>query len=266
MTKILVPLDFSNISSNALYYAIQLFQDSKPEITLLHAYGTWSTAMTIKNIDRMIERDSNRTLKELMAKVQKEYPDLILKPRILKDHAVEAIAELGDSGDYDFIVMGTKGASGLQEVFLGSVAGGVISKTTAPVIVVPAGFEFKPLDEIVLALSNDPVSDKKVGEPLRKLATMHQSNVKVLHIAEEGPEEVERALADFNDLNPSFDYAMGTEDINKDLNDYLSQGEASLLCMIRKHHGFASRIFKDSVTLKQTFDSPVPLLILQDRD
>ena len=266
MTRILVPLDFSSISSNALYYAIHLFGGLKPEITLLHAYGTWSTAMPIKNIDKMNERDPSPTLKDLMAQVQKEYPEVILKPRILKDHAAEAIAELGDSGAYDFIVMGTKGASGLQEVFLGSVAGGVISKTAAPVIVVPAGFEFRPLDEIVLALSNDPVSDRKVGEPLRKLSKIHGSNVKVLHIAEEGPEEVERALADFEDLNPSFDYAMGTEDINKDLNDYLAQSEASLLCMIRKHHGFASRIFKDSVTLKQTFDSPVPLLILQDRD
>jgi hypothetical protein len=221
--------------------------------------------MTIKNIDKMIERDSRRTLKELINKTQKEYPEVVLKPRILKDQAISAIAELGDSGDFDYIVMGTKGASGLQEVFLGSVAGGVISKTSAPVIVVPAGYSFRPLEEILVALSDEPLSDRKVADPLRRLAGMHESKIKVLHIAEKGPEEVERALEDFDDLDPSFDYAMGTDDINKDLNHYLLEdSDATLLCLIRKKKSFTSRLLKESVTLKQTFDSPVPLLILHD--
>jgi len=264
MIKILVPLDFSTTSSDALLYAIQFFQAAPLEITAIHVYSTNPTSMALKNIDAIIERDTRRTLDKLIEKVHQDYPEVTLKHKVLKDHVVSAITSLGDSGDYDFIVMGTQGASGLKEVFLGSVAGGVISKTSAPVIVVPAGCGFQPPDEIVLALSDTPLSTAKVADPLRKIASLHQSKIKVLHIEDKKLHEIEKALTDIEDLNPSADYAFGTGDTNKDLNDYLMKNDSKLLCLIRGEKGFLVRLLKQSVTLKQTFESPVPLLILHD--
>jgi nucleotide-binding universal stress UspA family protein len=264
MNKILVPVDFSETSLNALYYAIQLFQPEPYEITVLHIFSSNPTMMALKNIDQMILEDSQRSLDKLMAKVHQKFPEAKLKPKILKDHAVTAIASLGDSDDFDFIVMGTKGASGLKEVFLGSVAGGVISKTRAPVIVVPDGHSFQPLEEIVIALSESPESGKKVEDPLRKIAAMHHSNIKALHIEDTKPHEMEKALADITDLRPTVDYTFGSGNTHKDMNDYLIENESEMLCMIRGKKGFFSRLFKESATLKETFDSPVPLLILHD--
>lgn len=264
MNKILVPVDFSDTSSNALSYATELFGGSTTEITVLHIYGTKSTALLMKNIDSVLEKDAKRRMDELLENVQKKHPELTLKTKIIKNYAVSAIASLGDSGHYDYIVMGTKGASGLKEVFLGSVAGGVISKTSAPVIVVPAGYSFRSLEEIVFAVSDDPFSDAIVLEPLRKIATMHRSKVKVLHIADKKTPLIEKALSAIEDLNPSVDYAFGTGKTNKDLNDYMMKDFAGLLCLIRTKKGFMHRLLNESVTLKQTFNSPVPLLILHD--
>ncbi len=264
MNKILVPVDFSDTSSNALSYATELFGGSDTEITVLHVYGTKSTALIMKNIDDVLEKDAKRRMDELLENVQKGHPNLVLKTKIIKNYAVSAIASLGDSGHYDYIVMGTKGASGLKEVFIGSVAGGVISKTSAPVIVVPAGYSFRSLDEIVFAVSDDPFSNANVLEPLRKIATMHRSKVKVLHIADKKTPQIEKALSAIEDLNPSVDYAFGTGNTNKDLNDYMMKDFAGLLCLIRSKKGFMHRLLNESVTLKQTFNSPVPLLILHD--
>lgn len=265
MNKILVPVDFSDASSNALSYAIQLFKGSPLEITVLHIYGAKSSgALLMKNIDGVLEKDARNKMNELLQKVQKEHPDITLKPKLSNNYAVSAIVSLGNSGNYDFIVMGTKGASGLKEVFVGSVAGGVMSKTVAPVIVVPAGHTFRPLEKIVLAVSDNPFSDAKVLEPLRKIATMHQSNIKVLHIADKKTPQIEKALTAIEDLNPSVDYAFGTGDTNKDLKEYLMKDFSGLVCLIRSKKGFLDRLLKESVTLKQTFSSPVPLLILHD--
>nr|WP_299341780.1 universal stress protein [Allomuricauda sp.] len=264
MNKILVPVDFSDASSNALLYALHLFESSPLEVTLLHIYGTKSTALLMKNIDDVLEMDSERRMDELLEHVQKDYPDVVFKPKITKSYAVSSIAALGDSGHYDYIVMGTKGASGLKEVFMGSVAGGVVSKTSAPVIVVPAGHTFRSLQRIVLAVSDDPFSDPNVVEPLRKIALMHQSEVKVLHIADRKTPQIEKALTAIDDLNPSVDYAFGTGDTNRDLNDYLMTDFSGLVCLIRTKKGFMDRLLNESVTLKQTFNSPVPLLILHD--
>lgn len=264
MNRILVPVDFSDTSSNALLYAIQIFGRSSVEITVLHIYGTRSTALLMKSIDSVLKKDAQRKMDELIEKVRKEEPDIVLKPKIIKNYAVSAITSLGNSGTYDFIVMGTKGASGLKEVFMGSVAGGVISKTSAPVVVVPADYGYRPLDEIVFAISDNPFSDATLVEPLRKIATMHQSKIKVLHIAEKKTPDIQEALSSIEDLNPSVTYAFGTGNTNRDLNDYLMKDYSGLLCLIRSKKGFFGRILSDSITLKQTFNSPVPLLILHD--
>ncbi len=264
MNKILVPVDFSDTSSNALLYAIQLFGASSLEVTVLHIYGARSTALLMKNIDHVLEKDANRRMDELLESVEKEYPDVVFKRKLSKNYPVSAIAALADSGYYNYVVMGTKGASGLKEVFMGSVAGGVVSKTAAPVIVVPSDHTFKPLERIVLAVSDDPFSDPKTIDPLRKIAMMHQAGIKVLHIAAEKTPQIEKALNVIEDLNPSVDYAFGTGDTNKDLNDYLMTDFSGMLCLIRTKKGFMERLLNDSVTLKQTFNSPVPLLILHD--
>ncbi|MGB5819195.1 MAG: universal stress protein [Saonia sp.] len=264
MNKILVPVDFSETSSNALFYAVQLFGRSSVEITVLHIYGTRSTALLMKSIDGVLEEDAKRRMDELIERVRKEAPEIILKPKIMKNYAVSAITSLGNSGRYDFIVMGTKGASGLKEVFLGSVAGGVISKTSIPVVVVPADYSYRPLDEIVFAIGDNPFSNEAVVDPLRKIATMHESKIKVLHIADKKTPDIQEALSTIEDLNPSVTYAFGTGNTNRDLNDYLMKDYSGLLCLIRSKKGFFDRILSDSVTLKQTFNSPVPLLILHD--
>jgi len=265
MKKILVPVDFSDASSNALSYAVALFGASNLEITALHIYGVKSSgALLMKNIDGVLEKDAKKKMQELLDGMQKEYPDVVFKAKLTKSDAIPTIAALGDSGEYDFIVMGTKGASGLKEVFMGSVAGGVVSKTSAPVIVVPKGHSFRPLEKIVFAVNDDSFSDDSVIAPLRHIATLHQSKIKVLHIADEQTPQIDKALSAIEDLNPSVDYAFGTGNINKDLNDYLSKDFSGLVCMIRTKKGFMERLLDESVTLKQTFNSAVPLLILHD--
>jgi nucleotide-binding universal stress UspA family protein len=262
MNKILVPVDFSDTSLNALFYAVQLFGPSSVEITILHIYGVKSNTLLMKSIDGILEKDAQRNMVEFIEKIKKEAPEVVLKTKIIPNDAVSAITSLGNSGRYDFIVMGTKGASGLREVFIGSVAGGVISKTSAPVVVVPASYRYRSPDEIVFAMSNKPFSNAAVVEPLRKIAMMHHSKIKVLHIAEKQTHDMLQALSHIEDLNPSVTYEFGTGDTNRDLRNYLEESDATLLCLIRSKKGFFDWILNDSVTLKQTFNSSVPLLIL----
>ncbi|MCW5518258.1 universal stress protein [Aureitalea sp. L0-47] len=264
MNSILVPVDFSEASSNALTYAIKLFGSNTLEITLIHFYGARSTAFVMKNIDNVLEDDANRSMKKLLKDFQGKFPNVVFKTKIVKDYAVSAITELGNKGDYDFIVMGTAGASGLKEVFMGSVAGGVISKTSAPVIVVPKAYDFKSVKKIVFAVSDIPFSSYEVIEPLVKITRLQKSDLRLLHFAQEKTPQIERALSTLEDLNPTAEYQVGSGDINKDLSNYLKKDQADLVCLVRAQKGFVDRLFKESVTLKQTFSSPVPLLILHE--
>ena len=265
MHRILVPVDFSDTSLNALTYTIKLFRGSPLEITILHTFKVMSSgAFSLKSVDRIMEDDAHREMDALERRILKEAPDISLKSKILKADAIPAITSLGDSGAYDFVVMGTKGASGLKEVFIGSVAGGVISKTKAPVLVVPKGYQYEPLSEITFAVSSAIFFDKSVVEPLRKLSKKHSGKVNILHVADGKKLEVQKVLGIFEDLNPSVSYSYGSGNVNEQLNEYLRKENTGLLCLVRGKRGFFSKIFGESVTLKQTFNSSVPLLILHD--
>jgi len=264
MNRILVPLDFSETSLNALSYAVKLFKDAYVEITLLHIYGTQSTAFMMKSIDNVLIKEAEKRIEEVSNKLRETAPYATIRTQLLKNYPVSSITNLGDSGHYDFIVMGTKGASGLKEVFVGSVAGGVISKTDAPVIVVPADFSHEGIQKVVLAVSDESLSNGEVVNPLRKLMEIHEGAVEVLHIADEEPTNLEDSVKAIQDLNPSVTYSFGTGNTNQDLNAYLEENTVDLLCLIRSKKGFFARLLGGSVTLKQTFNSKIPLLILHD--
>ena len=264
MNKILVPVDFSNTSLNALSYAIRLFEGSLTEITVLHSYQVASSAFRMKSIDGFVEDDAQQEMNNLITKIKSEFPGIILTPKIVKGNAVSIITSLGDSGDYDFIVMGTKGASGLKEVFIGSVAGGVIAQTQASVLVVPDNYVYQPLHEIVFAISDTALSNDDVVEPLRKLVKMSSSKCNVLHVSKDSKPSLEAVVDTIRDLDHVVTYTFGTGNVNERLNEYLQKEDAGMLCLVRSKKGFFSRIFNESVTLKQTFNSLVPLLILHD--
>ena len=251
MNKILVPIDFSKTSLNAMSYSIKLFGASELEITVLHACEMSSNAFHMKSMDSILEKEARREMETLIKKVYDEKPDIVLKTKIMKGDAVSVITSLGNSGAYDFIVMGTKGASGLKEVFIGSVAGSVISKTQAPVLIVPDNYLYRPLNEIVFAISGIPLSSASVVEPLRKLAMLHPCKVNVLHVTEGKKLDLEEVLSTIEDLDPSVVYAFGAGNINESLNDYLTKGDAELLCLIRSKKDFFSRILDDSSLPKQ---------------
>lgn len=264
MNKVLVPVDFSDTSFNALLYALRLFKHSGLEITVLNTFDVNSSAFAMKSMDRIMREDAEREMEKLVKKVQKIEPDAVLQTKVIKGGAVSAITSMGNSPEYDYVVMGTKGASGLKEVFIGSVAGAVISRIKAPVLVVPDGYVFEPVKEFVLAVSGIPLSGAAVVEPLRRLVKILSCRLNILHITEGKKLDLDHMLETIDDLDPSVTYAFGTSNINQYLNEYLMSDKHRLLCLIRGSKGFFSRLFDESVTLKQTFNSPVPLLVLQN--
>lgn len=264
MKKILVPVDFSETSENALFFACSLFGSSAIEITLLHIYGTQSTSFLMKSIDGILIKDAKEKLNTLVKKVKEIAPKVELKTQLAKNYPVQSIVSLGKNGNFDFIVMGTKGASGLKEVFLGSVAGGVIAKTRVPVIVIPSKHTDQHTNNIVFAVNDFELIKSVNLEPLRFLADVNGCKITILNVDKKQTSEIATSIKEVSDLDTTVSQIQGTGNINNDINDYLIKNSAGLLCLIRGKKGYIDRLFSESVTLKQTFNSPIPLLILHE--
>ncbi|MEO1033175.1 MAG: universal stress protein [Bacteroidota bacterium] len=261
MVKILVPVDFSETSKNALRYAIRLFDSNQLEVTILHIYGAQSTTLMMKSIDSILIKDAQTQMDGLVKEMEEAVPSVIFKTKLSKNYPVSTISDLGNSGTYDYIVMGTKGVSGLKEVFMGSVAGGVVSKTSAPVIVVPLDYSFKDLKHVVFAIGDDPLSETS-ATPLKNLLAVNNSQLEVLHISENGAPDFDTIISPIKDLNPKLTHKDGYGDLNQQLNVYVQNHDIDLLCLLRTKKDFFDRLLSGSVTLKQTFNSAIPILII----
>jgi hypothetical protein len=158
--------------------------------------------------------------------------------------------------------MGTKGASGLKEVFIGSVTGEVISRSSIPVMVIPHEYEFTPLQKIVLAIE-EPALKEETLEPL-KLFSNPTAKTQLLHITRVLDPKIFFDTADFKFLDPEIINYSCDKDINKCIEEFIEKDSPDILGLIRSKKGFFTRIYSGSVTLSQTFHSTIPLLILKE--
>lgn len=263
MIKILVPIDFSPTSVNALRYALNLFKDADTEITVVNTYTTSSPAFHMKSMERILKKDGEDEMQSLMEQCKRDYPAQIIHHKVIKGDPVDVTLSAAKSGDFDLIIMGTKGASGLKEVFIGSVAGEVISRSAIGVIVIPNEYEYSPLQKIVLAFEESTLNEGTL-DPL-KLLVDADIKTQFLHFTRDLDPDIFFDPADFKFLSPEIiNYPCDT-DINTCLEEYVSKNKPDILVLIRSNKGFFTRLYSGSVTLSQTFHSSIPLMILKEQ-
>jgi universal stress protein A len=136
--KILVPVDFSKHSEAAMELARGLAQNFHAEICLLHVYSdaiTWSPPygppMPVDHGLR-IERAALEQFDEWREKTCPA--DLTVTSFIRRGDPSTEIVELARESQADLIVMGTRGATGLRRVLMGSVAERTVRCAPCPVI------------------------------------------------------------------------------------------------------------------------------------
>ena len=135
--KILVPLDGSGHSLNALEKAVQIAKKFDGKITLINVYSVSSFKVTPSQVfSYVVEiRKSGESILaegEKMAKAE----GVQVETRLKEGHIVEEILKTSREGNFDLIVIGARGLSKMKEILLGSVSHGVTLHSPCPVLVV----------------------------------------------------------------------------------------------------------------------------------
>ncbi|MEZ4987870.1 MAG: universal stress protein [Saprospiraceae bacterium] len=266
MKTILIPTDFSANARNALDYVVQLSRFLGCRLILLHTFSTHRRGDMLISLEDRMRRDAEDSMNQLGKHIPE---DIHWEYKIMVGDTVDTIVDQAKHCHADLIVMGTKGASGWEEVFIGSVTGGVMKAVNIPLLAIPAGFTYEPIEKIVLAMTNLKVSaPEEVFRPLKTLAEKSKASIQVYHhdqLNNELPEEVVEVIEWLGDVQVNLTFEQDEEEVNKNISDFVEATAADMLCMVRRNRsniGFFERIFRDSVTLNQVFHCEVPLLIL----
>jgi nucleotide-binding universal stress UspA family protein len=140
--QILVPVDFSEISANSLETAVAMSKRHLTTLTLIHIVENMFPLLSADpgGAPKMILPDlvkaANERLNEL-AKALRTQHDIVVKQVVQTGNPADEICRWAHLKATDLIVMGTHGASGLREFFMGSNAYRVVKNSPCPVMTIP---------------------------------------------------------------------------------------------------------------------------------
>jgi len=148
MKSIIVPIDFSNQSEKALKVAASLAKENGAELLVLHmlelspAIMGESGYISQEQVVHLIKIGEKRFTEFL----DKPYlKDIKVVPVIKHYKVFSEVNEIAEKHKADLIVMGSHGADGLQEIFIGSNTERVVRTSDVPVLVIKGDIEdFNP--------------------------------------------------------------------------------------------------------------------------
>jgi len=141
LKKILVPIDFSNLSKDALPYAVFLAGRFDAEVILLHVVEPFAPPAELgyaPSTAKEAEAASQQCAAEQLARVRQQTltPNMSVQTLVRSGAPFHEICCAAKALGADLIVLTTHGYTGLKHVWLGSTAERVVRHAPCPVLVV----------------------------------------------------------------------------------------------------------------------------------
>ncbi len=276
MKNILFPTDFSDASLNAFVYALRIADKWQAKVTTLHVFqrpdirGAAHIPHVMESFYNTIDlyefenyRDAMPPLHEI---AEKENLDHLEINHVLEegDNTVKTIIKIAEREEAELIVMGTTGAHGLKEIFLGSVAGEVLENAKCPVLAIPIKGTF---DGVIdnLAFTINFQEDEKAG--LKKVidfahdfdARIHCVHVDLAHV-EGYANRLATLKTEFAD-NPHIEFhSLEGTNMQHAISDYLSANQIDILAMVTHKRSWLQELFNYSKTKAMSYHTTTPVL------
>lgn len=283
MKKILVPIDYSSHSDNALKFAIEIAKKIKADVHIFHGlevpeliampgFMVWPAEDFSE-----LKEEADQDMKEYIIKL-KENPSLNTPylPNISFSTAIgrtkQVITQEIATQQPDLVVMGMEGKGKIDRFFLGSTSREMIENSSVPILLVPANAVYEPIKKIAFATDLSE-SDINSIHHLARMFCLYGSEVLLVHVDDQpsdfhdprtpANQFLNRVTCNINYGKIYFRHIKET-DINKGLKWLSENGQANILAMIHRHIGIFSRLLTGSHTQKLAKIVHLPLLVMPE--
>ncbi len=280
MKNILLPTDFSPNAWNATRYAIELYRKKPCTFYLLNTYtpaivhsrfmaATASGGVMDDNVKALSENGLKETLEQIEAECKYDQHNF----EIISSFSLltEEIKELIETANIDLIVTGTKGASGFEEVFMGSNTVRIIKAVRkCPVLVIPEKYDYRKPLRIAFATDFKRNFSLDILKPLASLAKNLGAAIHIIHINEsEVLDKYQQTNKDMliDLLQPLehqihwMPYFSGKSDV---MQYFLKEFDMDMLALVHYKHGFLEELIREPVVKRVAFHTQMPLLVLPE--
>ena len=275
MKKILLPTDFSANAQTALNAALSTAKKFDSDLYILNTYninvGHYGFFDQLE--DKVKDASKNEMTKLKESVLASGFPED--KLHLFSEHGIltDIVKKMNKQFDFDLLIMGTKGASGVEEVLIGSRTADVVSSIQVPVLVVPENSTNFNFDVITYAADFKYIKSKRLLSPLNAFAKAFNSKINFLRVTK--PTDDELTLnKDFDEMGVKYSEWFGKQEhsFHYETNDHVEEGinnfsvksNTNLLCVLARKNGLIRFLFHKSVSKKLTYHTKMPLLIIQE--
>ncbi len=284
--NILVPIDFSDYSLNACYFALHFSVRLNAEIKLFHAFfnpmidamafpDAFTYQSNMADIFQKLEENAQKEMK-IFSKKLKRYAKL----KNLKNFKFTTEVVSGQPGDEieiqiksfrpGLIIIGTRGHGERANEVLGSVAAKVIDSAGIPVLLVTQDARLKE-DELIKVLyaTNFDGSDYQAIESLIRILSSYRIRIECVHFNtnadnEENCEKLSELKNFFNAKYkkiPLECHIIESADILSGLNSFVEDHDIDLISLTHKKRNLFFRLLNPSLAKKLLFQTKRPVFV-----
>jgi len=276
MKKILLPTDFSENAYNAISYAANAFKDEECIFYLLNTYTPvlYDSEYilynsTQPNLAEAYKKNSLSGLRKVERKINRDFnnPKHQFEKISAFNLLIDEMKEQLKSKEIDLVIMGTQGATGAEEILIGTNTVHAINKLKAPLLMIPSGYEYQSPVNILFPTDYELHFSTPQLEPLLSLAKNHTSRVNVLHVylgkdLDNKQEENKRNLAKvLKDVSPHF-YTREDKSVSKAIKKYQEENAVDFLFMLNNKRSFFENLLFRPVVNKIGFHIKVPFMVI----
>lgn len=277
MKQILFPTDFSEAANTAFIYALRFADSFDAELVILHVYDlpiveTPTLPESTKEIFDIVEMNQFESFREELPELHKmaerrNLGHVKMRNILLYGDLVYNINKVCIEEKIDLIVMGTKGATGLKETFLGSSTASVIANTKVPVLGIPAEAEYHPIKNIAFTTQYKDKDNDALAKTL-DIARKFKASVLCLYIKNpDDPADIDERINEwkifYRDENIDF-FNIAGDHIEQTILDFAENQKVGLLVMRTHKRGFFESLFHRSLTKKMAYHTKIPLLVFHE--
>jgi len=276
MKKILLPTDFSDNSWNAIKYTLKLFKNEKCTFYLLNAYTPviYHVEYVLINpaqygLADAVRETSLKDLEDIVKKVKSEFnnPNHQFETIAAFNNIILEIKEVVKEKEIDYIVMGTKGATGAKEILFGSNTVQVFKNAKCPVLAIPSNFSFESPIEILFPSDYEINFQERLVQPIIDIAKSYHSRINILNASygydlSEAQEENRKKLELYFDKIAHIFHSVSNQSVQEAITNFQLKARINLLIMINNKHSFFENLLFKSTINQIGFHLNIPFLVI----
>ncbi len=280
MKRILVPVDFSQQSENALAVALKIAKKTNASLLLLHVVeAPINPQVNMMGDAGMIAiapesiipeqqmKHSEIHLNDIKAKYARSGVDIEVKVELDLESGFSGIDNvISEHRDIDLVIMGSKGASGFKEILIGSNTGKVVKRAHVPVLVVKDDHLEGYLNKVVFPTDFDAQNPKLI-KAIVKMVALFGAELHLLYVnsplqfhSTDKINELKKAFVAEHHIHNAHFAIVNDFSEEKGIFYYVKEVNADLIIMPTHGKTGLEAFFSGSVTADVVNHSPVSVL------